>query len=190
MGLVLLTPPASQAVTTQQAKEHIRVTHANDDAYIDGLIIAATDYVEFLTGRRMITQTWRLLRRQFDSKIYLGTPLESVNQIRYLDPEGIIQSLAATQYRLITSESPGYIEPVYGVSWPSVRIADEAVEIDFTVGYGVSNSTLPKLLQQAILFLVGHFYENREASAPIKLDDIPLGFFAMLEPYRVHAGFA
>lgn len=43
----------------------------------------------------------------------------------------------------------------------------------------------PKDVQEAILQLVGHFYENREASlVGIAAEEIPFGVWQLIAPYR------
>lgn len=190
MGLVLLQGPQAPAVTLADAKTQLRVTHAVDDVWIDALVEAATAYVEQLTGRGLITQSWTLKTCAFSPRIALGTPLQSVTEIRYIDPDGVQQILAPASYTVVTSEAPGYVMPAHGATWPAVRRLDEAIEIDFTVGYGNTDADVPRLIRQAILFLVGHLYENREAAATVKIEEVPLGLKDILDPYRVGGRFA
>ncbi len=47
----------------------------------------------------------------------------------------------------------------------------------------MDNGVLPLPLQQAILLLVGHWYNQREAVASAQLADVPLGFEALVRPF-------
>jgi hypothetical protein len=57
----LITPPAAEPVTLAEAKAHIRLEHALDDAYVSTLISAARQYIEQVCWRGLVTQTWELV---------------------------------------------------------------------------------------------------------------------------------
>jgi len=58
--------------------------------------------------------------------------------------------------------------------------------LGFTLATGFSGSTaVPNDVREAILQLVGHFYENREASlVGISAEEISFGVWNLLSPYR------
>ena len=58
MSLLLTTPPVVEPLSLAEAKAHLRVPHADDDAYISTLIVSARLRVERQTGLRLITQNW------------------------------------------------------------------------------------------------------------------------------------
>lgn len=43
---------------------------------------------------------------------------------------------------------------------------------------------VPASLKEAVRMLVGHFYENREASSDARIYDVPFGVWALIAPYR------
>ena len=51
--LVTITAPATEPITTAEAKAHLRVSHSTDDTYIDALVAAARMVVEDRTGLRL-----------------------------------------------------------------------------------------------------------------------------------------
>ncbi|MCP5088318.1 MAG: hypothetical protein GY952_16120, partial [Rhodobacteraceae bacterium] len=59
MTTALLSKPAVEPVTLSEAKTHLRVDGADEDALIGELILAARQYQEQVTGVFPITQTWR-----------------------------------------------------------------------------------------------------------------------------------
>jgi len=58
MSLQLLSPPAIEPVTLSDAKLHLKVDVADDDALITRLLAAARARAEWHTGRAFITQSW------------------------------------------------------------------------------------------------------------------------------------
>jgi hypothetical protein len=53
-----------------------------------------------------------------------------------------------------------------------------------TVTFTVGETAAPESLRRAILSLVSHYYENAEASAPLKLTEIPYGPERLLQQYK------
>ena len=53
----LVTGPTFEPVTTQEAKDHLRVTHDDDDIEIATMITAARLRIEALSGMRLASQT-------------------------------------------------------------------------------------------------------------------------------------
>lgn len=65
MALRLKTGPTVEPISVDDAKKHIRLEVATDDAYVGDLIKAARLYLERATGRSLITQTWKLTLDKF-----------------------------------------------------------------------------------------------------------------------------
>jgi uncharacterized phiE125 gp8 family phage protein len=194
VGLVTVTPPASDPLSLAEAKAHLRVTSADEDGLIAGYILAAREFVENATHLRLITQTldytlddgWPcvIARGRYRTRIELPVkPVASVTSISYVDGSGVSQTLAANQYVVRTDGTVPFIEPAYGVSWPSVRCQSAAITVRFVAGTALSD--VPNPLMQAMRLLVAHANEHREAvSASGTFTEVPLGVEAFLSPYR------
>src|SRR5260370_28067499 len=133
-SLVVVTPPAVEPITLDEAKLHLRVTGTDDDAYITGLITAARQYIEKEQNRAFITQTLLQTCDAFPDlpnatlKFFIPTysvesylaraislmsgplrlyrpPLVSVTSVTYLDQNGVQQTLALNP----SPGLPGYI---------------------------------------------------------------------------------
>ncbi len=159
-------PPATEPVSLDEAKAHLRVTTTDEDAYIASLITAAREWCEGFQQRAYITQAHKLTldRWPCGRAIYLPRPpLQSVTSIVYTDSEGAQYTIEAKSYIVDTDAEPGRIVLAYGASWPSVTLRPAAgVEITYVAGYGDA-SDVPQKVKQAMLLLVGHWYEQREA---------------------------
>ncbi len=57
-GLVLFTAPATEPVTTAEAKTHLRVDTSDDDTLIGTLITVARRRVENDSRHQLVTATW------------------------------------------------------------------------------------------------------------------------------------
>lgn len=190
MSLVLVTPPALDPVSLAEAKAHARISSTDEDGLIAGYILAARQWAETFTQRKLVTQTWDWSLDQFPACLEppIG-PVQSVASVKYIDTAGAQQTLAPSEYQVDASSHVARIVPAYGKSWPSTRLQLNAVTVRLAVGYGSGPGDMPEPVRQAILLLIGHFYENRETvTAGTTVSELPLGARALLIPHRVFYG--
>ena len=166
MALVLTQAPATEPLTLAEAKLHMRVEVADDDALITSLITAARQWCEAFQGRAYITQTWQLWLDKWpkgDAISIPRPPLQSVTSIKYYGADGAEYVMPAADYLVDTKSEPGRIVLGYGKTWPSVTLRPAgAIAIEFVAGYGNADA-VPQRVKQAILLLVASWYQNREA---------------------------
>lgn len=190
--LSMVTAPAIEPVTLQEAKAHLRVDDNSENELIDSLRVAAREYVENFTSRKLITQTWDLKLDAFPCGNCLDlpfAPVASVSSISYIDTAGTTQTWASSNYTVDAPSGafamPGRITPAYQVIWPATRNVINAVTVRFVVGYGATVYTVPYLLRAAIKLLIGHWYANREPVAVGTItSDIPQTVQAMLWSFK------
>ena len=179
-----LTPPAAEPLTLAEAKLQLQLedSFTDDDELISGFIGTAREMAEHITGRALITQQWRYSVDTFPvDSLELPLPkLQSVQAVSYLDNNGTRQTLANTEYDVITDELVGRIIPAYGKSWPSCREHPGSVRVDYTCGYGAA-SDVPFSIKQWMKLMVRAADDNRSAIvAGQSLLDIPLSFSDVL----------
>ena len=129
MKLDLITAPAAEPISTAIAKAHLRVDFSTDDTLIDSLVVAAREYVEQVTGRALITQTWELLDDRFKGRaIHLpNAPLQSVTSVKYIDTGGTEQTFSSGSYTVYTySSNPGEVGLNFDEEWPQTRRIEDA----------------------------------------------------------------
>jgi uncharacterized phiE125 gp8 family phage protein len=186
MALRLITPPAEEPVSLVEAKAHLRVTDPGEDTYISGLITAARMHIDGkdgILGRALVTQTWDLVLDAFPDDILVPLPpLQSVQQITYVDEDGNEQTLAPDQYTVDTVNEPGWI--VAGPNgWPKTGDYINAVRVTFTAGYQV----VPEPIKIAVRLMIGHWYENREdVVIGVTVMKLPNASEMLLAPYKVY----
>lgn len=197
MGLILQTAPATEPVSSAEAKAHCKIEVTEDDTLVASLITAARQHVESYTRLALVTQTWDLsldfewpietVRGVRQRRIVLPKqPVQSVTSITYYDVNGDSQTLAADQYVLAKIDTGDWvIDQAYGVTWPTLRDRLGAVVVRVVAGYG-NASAVPQALKQAMLLLIGHWYEQRETVNVVNItSEIPFTTKALLAPYRV-----
>jgi uncharacterized phiE125 gp8 family phage protein len=187
MGLTLLEAPAAPLVALEDAQVHLRAENPEENSLIESLVAAATTQAEAFCRRRFVTQKWRLTLDAFPSGgiILPYPPLASVESVRYLDQEGVLQTVPGADYAVRTSEIPGEVVPAYGKDWPSARAVEDAVRVEFTCGYGAPEN-VPEGIRAAVLLLVGTFYANRESVVTGTIaTPLPQSAEWLLGPHRV-----
>ena len=209
----LITPPAVEPVTLAQAKAQLRVDFEADDDLISAYITAAREFAEQTLNRAIYNQTYVLSLDQFTYGDWRSTvPMErrnplrfsalwesmalrlpmprlvSVTSITYLDVNATQQTLDPSTYSVDNASEPARIVPSINLTWPTTDYyipgSVKVTYVSGSYGDGVTVDTCPVLIKQAILLLVGHFYNNREATSGDRLTTIPLGVDALLSPYK------
>jgi uncharacterized phiE125 gp8 family phage protein len=101
-------------------------------------------------------------------------PVQKIVSLKYYDSAGVERTWDPVNYIIDTDSEPARITPGWGQFWPPWQLRENAVTITFKAGYGekvgdddptdeASVAAVPQTIKQAILLLVGHWYENREA---------------------------
>lgn len=164
--------PASEPITTAEAKSNLRVDISDDDTLIGNLIAAAREELEGRTSRAFVTQTWQMKLDRFPLDVIEVPicPLATVTSITYLDSAGDSQTLSTDIYTVDTVSEPGRITRKYGQSWPLTYSQQNAVTVTFTAGYG-NAAAVPQVVKQAIQMLVAHRYAYRGITVDSRLSD-------------------
>lgn len=190
MTPIVITPPSTEPITLAEAKAHLRVVVADDDAYITSLVAAAREMVEQRTGRALMPQRVRIGLDAFGAITKLPrAPLAATPAlvVKYYDEDGAQQTVGDQVY--IVNE---YVEPVqvtlaYGQQWPTAQARAASVTMEYDVGYA-DEAAVPVPLKQWMLLAIGTMYENREQNAAgAEIFSIPESFMGLLwQPYMVY----
>jgi uncharacterized phiE125 gp8 family phage protein len=181
----IIAPITTEPVTLAEVRQHLRLPEEpSEDDLLLSLVKTARAYCENFTRRALAEQTLETYLDRFpvNRPILLPCPpLRSVTEIGYMDSTGTETILPTSNYLVDTDCEPGRVLPGFGMSWPVFTpYPASPIRIRFIVGYAV----LPEPIRQAMLLLVGHWYENREATGTAK-DQTAFSVHALLSPYRV-----
>jgi uncharacterized phiE125 gp8 family phage protein len=188
MPSLLLTAPAVEPVTLDEARAFLRVEHNDDDEVIAALVAGSRIHVEAQTRRALITQGWRVALDAWPRSgrlTVLPAPLQTLTAARVFDADGNAQALDAQAFVPDVAGSTLAFAP-----WalPAPARAAAGIELDVRVGYGDAAVDVPEALRQAIRLLVAHWYENRGLVATAAQGNaLPATVAALITPYRVVA---
>jgi uncharacterized phiE125 gp8 family phage protein len=162
--------------------------YSAEDSLLTGLIQAAREYVEDYQNRALCTQTWELVLDSWPVRDYVELPkppLQSIVSIKYKDKAGTESTWADTNYIVDPDSFLGRVVLADGISWPTATLYPAGgIRIQFVAGYGLA-ADVPQTIRQAMLLLIGHLYENREAGTDRALTEIPFGVKSLLDMNRV-----
>lgn len=182
---VVTTPPVSEPVSLVDMKLHLKVDVVDDDALITSQIVTARKWVEFYCNKSIPPQT---LTSKFDSfpnsdcKFLLPqSPVISVIYIKYIDDQGVLQTLDDSLYSVDVNNVPARVEPVYGESWPSTRSVMNSVSIEYVAGQSVVDTDIV----HAVKLLVGSLYLARENDCPLQTYQPSFNVKALLAHHRL-----
>jgi len=169
-----------------------------EDTLLTSLIKAAREYCEAFQNRAYITQTWELWLDAFPPGDFIEIPLPplaSITTMKYYDSDGVEHNayepgagtpVGTDTYFTDEKNEPGRLCLQYGESWPSDTLRPhKGICITFVAGYGASSAYMPEKVRQAMLLMIGHWYENREAVSEKDLKEVPRAADALLWMERV-----
>ncbi len=189
MRLKRTTAASQSPITVDVLREHLRLD--NDDTTHDTRLLevrsAAVSLVESYLNRPLLTQTFELRLNGFPwSEIELPVyPVQSITSVQYVDTSGSTQTWSSSEYTLDNYDDSvrAKVRPVYGEEFPTTRSDYNVVTVTFDAGWS-NPASVPQSILRAILLVAGHFFENTEATAPVSIEEVPLGVTALLSPYR------
>ncbi|MDE4059767.1 head-tail connector protein [Phaeobacter gallaeciensis] len=156
----------------------LRIDTAAEDTLLQDFLAAAASRIEGPdgVGIALMAQTWTLTIDAWAGEITLpGWPVTGVSEIRYLDADGATQALDhAAAFRLVAGTDPVRLVRKPGAALPATLGGRSVIEIDYTLGRADASAVDPGLVT-AMALLAGHYYENREATVPAQVKELPMG---------------
>jgi len=179
-GIVETVAALAEPVSIDEVANYLRAdisADISDDAQgVEVLRSMAVDETTRITGRALATTSFRLVAQKWPMRQvaypgpFLGdqfvrnfelprSPLVAVQSVQYYAP-GVaeIQTLTSAAYWVVTGMEPGMVYLRDGYDWPELEDRPDAVQVNFTAGYGSDASAIPAQLRQAILLLCRYFY--------------------------------
>ena len=174
---------ASEPVTLAEAKEQCRVTAVDSNDDVQRILLAAQSHVESYTGTRLAAQTVEIKCDSFQDFALLPlAPVNSVSAITYVDADGATQTLATSVYEVRADGLRCTIVRKFQQVWPVIRDGSR-ITVTASVGY----AAIPEEVRLAILQLVAHWFDNRQAVAPGTMSIVEMTVDALLTNHRAPA---
>jgi uncharacterized phiE125 gp8 family phage protein len=186
MTSYLLSGPADEPVTLDEARAFVRVEGSAEDALLEALVTTARLQVESATGRALIAQDWRLVLDDWppDRRVRLPiAPLVSLTSITTYDPDSAATVEPLTDVLVDAHAEPPQLLLPAGFGAGPLR-ERQGIAIDYRAGYGETAADVPAPLRQAALLLIAYWFENRDMAA-LPAGPVPAGIDRLVAPYRM-----
>lgn len=164
--LKLITAATVEPVTVEEAKLHLRVDHSDEDGLIGRVVQVAREDAETICLHKFITQTWDWYLDEFPAGNAVELPMnpvQSITGIWYTPEDGAETEFASSNYATDVISKPARIKLKSTASWPSDELeVMNGVRIRMVVGMGDDPADVDVRAIQAMMLMIGHYYENRE----------------------------
>lgn len=186
-SLKRLSEPTVEPVSLAEAKRHCRVDTDADNGYIASLITAAREWCEEYMDETMVHTQYRMSLDSFPTQIEVPRPPMATAgtctavSVTYTVENLTTATLSTTLYRVDRDAKPGVLRPPYNRAWPPHLMDFNAVTVTWWGGRGPDAASVPQRVKNAILWLVGMWYERRQAADATSLTEIPFGVKALLD---------
>jgi hypothetical protein len=159
----------------------VPTTLTADDALITSVVKAAAGYFEKITGRDLISKTYKtylddfptsnsleyysgvsaLIAKRNDNGIKLRkSKLQSISSIQYYI-DSVLTTWSSSEYYFTDLPDYSSIYLVEDQEFPEVDTRKQSVVITFVAGYGIDDTYVPEDVKQALLQMISYLYENR-----------------------------
>lgn len=198
----LVTPPAAEPVTLDEAKTWLRVSHSDEDTAISSLISAARDVAEKYMRRALVTQTWKisadLPSNKYGSSLPDGTynlpisvlngdlptevdlpykPIQSITSVQTYDTANTASTYSSSNYFLDTASGRMVLNNT--AVWPSNLRDKAALVVTYVAGYD-KISNIPPSIKNAIKMHVHAMYDARTEC------EIPMDAMRIYDQYKIY----
>jgi uncharacterized phiE125 gp8 family phage protein len=194
----VLTQAQTEPVSVDDVKIALRINCDDDDALIETYITAAREMVETATSRDLIEKTYNLYMDGFSDSDYVldryslssivdivRVPVTAITSVEYIASDtinGNYTVLPPENYQTDIISQPARI---YFEKLPKYKSKTlNAIKITFKSGYISDN--IPQPLVQAIMLIVGHWYENRQdVVTGTQVNSVPETSKWLIDRYRL-----
>lgn len=208
-ALTLVSAPAVEPVTADEAKNWLKIDDDTDDPTIQQLITTVRTAAEQDLRRSIITQSWKLTldlsgnglgdclgEGTYDlpiTALYGGLPncidlpkgpVQSVTSVVTYALDNTPSTYASSNYLVDTAGDRLVLN--YGAIWPAGLRQRAACEVTYVTGYGATSSSVPSPLKHGMLIHLASIYEQRGMCADAM--SLPPGTRQLYGQYRIIGG--
>jgi uncharacterized phiE125 gp8 family phage protein len=163
-------------------KAALKIDYTDDDTELERIRDAAVAWVENYCGFSLSSATRTMYLREFKDTVYAVQPWTSTLSIVFNLPDGTGSTLTADEY---WNDRSGAVTILRFKEAIREKQDESLAVVSYIAGY----ATEPNEVVQAVISLVGAWYNNPEAMQPIALQVVPLGAQFMLEHLRLKGPF-
>lgn len=181
-------PADISVVSLSDAKDHLRVGNSDDDTLITNLILAATQAAQNYTNRFFINHTLRMDCDTWDETEYFyKSPVSSLTQVEYYGTSATVYDVwDSSNYIVDKIHQPARLLLQENKTYPTLADRKAAIKLTYVSGYGSAKSDVPQGIIQAVLLMIGNWYENRQQVVVGRVaNEVPKSAEYLLDQYKI-----
>jgi uncharacterized phiE125 gp8 family phage protein len=197
----IVTAPAVELLTLDEAKEHLRFRSDSKNAEITRMIKTMRQSIERYLKRALITQEWKVYYNQWNCELIIpfgnlqlrAASVDPVVELRplvkYYDTDGTLTTLDQDDYYWVDNKTdPAKIIQKYDVTYPELQYGrPNAIEITFLCGYGAAATAVPEDIIHALKVMLTNYFENPGSVVVGNVvNEIPGHVKNLLHDYRLY----
>lgn len=161
---ITLAAATVEPLQLPQVKKHLEIADgdANHDEQLQGMIQEAREQVEHdcqvVLISRAVTEKFNWSGDEEYWQLYYR-PVTSVTSITYYDTTNTQQTFSSGLYSLDADRRRIWLNS--NAAWPTTYDRWDAITITYTAGYGATRESVPQMFKQAMLLLIGYYFEER-----------------------------
>lgn len=169
-----------EPVSMDDLRNHLRIEHDADDAYLIALASAARTAAENHIDTIIAAREYLMTLDEFPAEIEIPlAPVQSTSiDVTYYDTAGQVQTFELFDFYRVNDSL--FLVPDSGRSWPATQSGKDRVMIAFTAGW----ADTPKDVKHAILMIASTLYDQRRDVTAQTMNLVPMSSQYLLEPYR------
>lgn len=144
--------PVGQAISLNEIKTLLKITHNTEDNYLNILIASITQAIENYTNKSLLTQTWELSTSNYnDGEIDLyKDPIQNIESVKFILTDNTEEIINPNEYSLEHST----------LCINKIPANNQYIKIQYKAGYGDNAIDLPEIFLSAIIHEVHSKYCN------------------------------
>jgi uncharacterized phiE125 gp8 family phage protein len=186
----VVTPPATEPLTLNEIKLHLKLAitaeeataYTDEDALLTIYQKAARASAEDYCWRKFISTGLQTVTTAFCRTMDLPYPALAITTVQYTDANGATQTVSSNDYSLDNYTVPSRVIFKSTYTFPTVNAETPfPVIFNYTSGYSALAADIPSEIKSAMLLMIGEMYEKRED----RVFKLPTASQYLLNPHRL-----
>lgn len=170
MKAQLYAAPTIEPITIDELAFHLRIDDDTgiETSSLDSILKTGRSYIENVTRRALLTQTWYYYLDEFPGDDFIKLPfgnLQTVTSIKYKDTDAVETPMTVTTDYLVETNGDqcGRLVLPYGESWPGDSLyPSKPITIIYVCGWTTA-ALVPYEIKSVCKLLCADLYQNRES---------------------------
>lgn len=150
--------PTALVVSVSELKTHLRVTHSDDDTYIEGVIKAAQQLAERHCYLTLPQATFKAYYDEVDDLEITRHPVQSITSIQYYNFSDVLTTISSDNYKTDLNDFPARVW--FDAEFETNSDRPAACIVTFVAGYA-DVADIDSGLKQAIKMIAADMYDQR-----------------------------